>query len=50
MISWCPDYIYYLQVDGKILGEHIFRSEDDANEFALQNGIKNYFVIEWDVH
>lgn len=50
MIGWCPDYIYYIKINEEILGEHIFSTRSEANNFAKENGIKNYSVLEWDAH
>lgn len=45
-----PDFVYYLQEDGEFLPEFVFESESAAIEFAELNEMKNYEVIEWNVH
>jgi hypothetical protein len=43
------DFVYYLEEDGEFIPELIFKSEEEAIEFAEANEMKNYRVIEWDV-
>ena len=43
------DFIYYLQVDGKVLEDLIFETEELAEEFAEASEYENYFVIKWSV-
>lgn len=42
------DFVYYLEEDGEFLPEMIFESEEQAIEFAEENAMKNYKIIEWD--
>jgi len=50
MIGWRPDYVYYIQLNGGIITDHIFSTREEANNFAIDNGIKTYSLLEWDVH
>lgn len=43
------DYIYYLSVEGTILSELIFETEELAEEFAIESGYEEYFVVKWSV-
>jgi len=43
------DYIYYLKVDGKVLGDEIFETEQQALDYAEKKQFEDYFVLEWDV-
>jgi|DEB0MinimDraft_4_1074332.scaffolds.fasta_scaffold00028_24 hypothetical protein len=42
------DLVYYLEVEGVLLPE-CFECEDDAIEYAVQNGLDEYEIVEWDV-
>jgi len=44
------DYIYYISIGTTVLTEHIFSSYDDAVEYAEENGIEDYHILEWDVN
>lgn len=42
------DYVYYLKVEGEVIYELVFESEEMAIEFAEASEYKDYEVIEWD--
>jgi len=44
------DYIYYVSVGDTVLTEHIFSSYDEAVDYAEQQEIKDYHILEWDVN
>ena len=44
------DYVYYLKVDGELIEELIFSTEELAIEFAKESNYETYEVIEWDVN
>jgi len=43
------DYVYYLKVNGELIDDIIFESEEMAKEFAEIAQYENYEIIEWDV-
>ena len=43
------DFIYYLSVEGNVLENHIFKTEEEAEEYAKQHGYEEFFVIKWSV-
>ena len=43
------DFIYYIMVDGEVMTENIFSSEDEVREFAESHGYKKYHIVKWDV-
>lgn len=43
------DFIYYLMLDGEIQDQWIFRTEEEAEIFALQQEFKDYHVLKWSV-
>ena len=44
------DYVYYLKIDGELIEELIFSTEELAIEFAKESNYETYEVIEWDVN
>lgn len=42
------DFVYYLKENDELLYEHVFGSEEEAIEFAEENAINNYEVVEFD--
>lgn len=42
------DCVYYLSENGEFLPELVFESEAAAIEYAEENALNNYEVIEWD--
>ena len=49
-IGWCPDYVYYIQLDWDIITDYIFSTREEVNNFAMDKGVKHYSILEWDVH
>jgi hypothetical protein len=45
-----PDYVYYLEVNNEFLLEFVFSSAEEAIEFAEENEMENYEVVEWNIH
>ena len=43
------DYVYYLKVEGELIYELVFESEELAIEFAKESAYEDYEVVEWDV-
>lgn len=43
------DFIYYLNVDGELLDDLIFSTEELAEEFAKEQGYENYWILKWSV-
>ena len=43
------DFIYYLSVDGAVLQDLIFRTEEEAEEYAQKEKFDDYFIIKWSV-
>ena len=43
------DFIYYISVDGTVLQNHIFSTEEEAEQFAQQQKFDDYFIIKWSV-
>lgn len=50
MIGWLPDYVYYLELDSVVITDHVFSTKKEANDFAIENKIKNYSLMKWDAH
>jgi hypothetical protein len=50
MIGWLPDYVYYLELENDVITDHVFSTKEEANNCAIENNIKNYSLVQWDVH
>lgn len=43
------DYIYYIIDNGRVLADKIFSSKQELEQYALDNNISDYDILEWDV-
>lgn len=43
------DFIYYLSVEGNLLETMIFKSEEEAEQYAKEQGYEDFWVLKWSV-
>ena len=43
------DFIYYISVEGNLLEDLIFSTEEEAIAYAEEQKFDDYFIIEWSV-
>lgn len=43
------DFIYYLSVEGIVLQDLIFSTQEEAEQYAADQGFNDFFVLEWSV-
>ena len=43
------DFIYYLSVEGNVLEDLIFKTEEEAEQYAAEQEFTDFFVIKWSV-
>ena len=41
------DYVYYLKVNGELLYDHVFESEEEAIQYAEANELIVDEIVEW---
>ena len=41
------DYVYYLKVNGELLYDHVFGSEEEAIQYAEANELTVDEIVEW---
>ena len=43
------DFIYYLSVEGNLLENMIFETEEEAEAYAEEQGYEDFWVLKWSV-
>ena len=43
------DLVYYIMIEGEVQYDWVFPSEGEAIDFAEENEMIDYSIIEWDV-
>ena len=43
------DIVYYLEIDGEVIYDVVFESEEEAIKYAEDNELNVTNIVEWDV-